>query len=63
MTKGHWVLAATVAITGAVVFVVHSSQKQERERMFGGVIRDLERQKWKQEQQQQQKATSMETRK
>ncbi len=50
MGWGRLILAATVVATAGVVAAVHYSQKQDRARMFEGVLRDVERQRSKQEQ-------------
>jgi hypothetical protein len=47
MRLGRVALAGTLLVTGGVVWVVHNNQKAERERMFEGVKRDMERQRLK----------------
>ena len=50
MRWGRVVLGGTVLATAGMVFVVHRNQKDERSRMFDGVLRDLERQEAKKKQ-------------
>ena len=47
--KGRLVFAASLAGTAGIVYLVHSNQTAERQRMYEGVLRDMERQKRKQE--------------
>ena len=47
--SGRLVFGLSLAVAGGVVWAVHRAQSEERARMFGGVLRDLERQERRRE--------------
>lgn len=51
---GRIIFASSLLGTGAIVYLVHSSQMAERARMYDGVLRDVERQERKKQQRSQQ---------
>jgi len=40
-------LAASIAITGGIVYMVHKSQVDDRAKLHQGIVKDLERQQMK----------------
>jgi hypothetical protein len=51
MSKGLILLSVTSVGVGGLVWYVHKQQREERERMYDGVVRDLERQNYRKQQQ------------